>query len=159
MQLQERLSAIPPREWITNQAVIFDWYDGPRSGACRLANPEGEFLFDLLDERHNPDGLDDRLFRLREIPDGTMERILTALRELGHPDNAVWVPVWKFTNPTNRQNAEELLQEIESTARALPIVIASRDLEHFQGCWSTKNTNGDAADWFRALGVPVLPGV
>jgi hypothetical protein len=159
MQLEKLLAAVPAGQWETKQAIVFDWYDGPRSGICRLANLEGEFLFELLEERLNPEGLDDRLFRLREVPLGTMEKTLAVLGELGHPENAVWVPIWKFADPMNQQRAEQFLEEVEAKARLLPVVVASRDLKHFQGCWSTEKTNGDVTDWFSTLGAPLVPGL
>ena len=51
MTLESQLVSIPPEQWKTRQAVIFDWYDGPREGICALEHPCLEFSFKLLAER------------------------------------------------------------------------------------------------------------
>src|SRR5687767_8073260 len=81
-------------EWETRQVIIFDWYDGPREGMCRLKNPSTEFYFKLLDERATVDELDDRIFDIYELPVGSLDQIITILSNLGTPATPVWVPVW-----------------------------------------------------------------
>ncbi|MCI0682881.1 MAG: hypothetical protein L0Y71_12330 [Gemmataceae bacterium] len=159
MDLEAKLAATPVDKWTTKQAIVFDWHDGPREGLCALGHPEAEFLFELLDERHNPDDLDDRLFRLRQVPAGTVARALSVLSVLGGPTHCVWVPVWRFTDPAQQREAEKFLEDLQVKSSPLDVVIASRDLEHFQGCWRTENANGEAVDWFARLGVPATPSV
>ena len=69
MKLEQLLGSLPCQKWQTRQAIVLDWYDGPRQGLCALDKPGGEFVFEILDERVNEQGLDDRLFRLRALPD------------------------------------------------------------------------------------------
>lgn len=154
MDSANHLTAVPVDQWETQQAIVFDWHDGPREAILSLANPRGEFFFELLDERYNPEGLDERLFRVREIPAGTVAKTLSLLDELGQPEHAVWIPVWKFANAMSKEKAEQFLEEVQAKARQLPVVVASRDLEHFDGCWNTDKTNGQVVDWFSTLGVP-----
>src|SRR5712691_11225607 len=104
---------MPPDQWVPGQTIAFDWYDGPRAGVCSLGRPGGEFFFELLDERYNPDGLDDRLYRLSELPPGTVEEVQTALAVLGRPLNPVWVPVWSFPGDMDRQRPEQVVQGID----------------------------------------------
>ena len=94
MDLEKTLTAIPVDAWTTRQAIVLDWHDGPRQGVCSLSHPAAEFVFEQIDERHNPEGMDDRLFRLRHVPEGTVARALEVLGDLGGPDHCVWVPVW-----------------------------------------------------------------
>ena len=159
MDLKKVLTAVPVDQWRTQQVIVFDWHDGPREGLCSLANPQAEFFFALLDERHNPDGLDDRLFRIREVSPGTVARTIKELRDLGAPDSVVWVPVWRFPNVANAQRAERFLEELRTKAAPLSVVIASRDLERFQGCWDAGTVNQPASDWFSSLSIPMNPGV
>lgn len=159
MDLKKSLAAVPVNQWRAQQVIVFDWHDGPREGLCSLANPQAEFFFDLLDERHNPDGLDDRLFRIREVPAGTVARAIEQLGDLGAPNSPVWIPVWSFPNEASRQHAEQFLGELLTTATPLSVVVASRDFERFQGCWDTATINQPAADWFSSLSIPLNPGV
>src|SRR5438876_4645618 len=103
MKLETLLGSLPVDQWVTKQAVVFDWFDGPREGVCSLARPGGEFYFELLDERPNAEDLDDRLFRLSELAPGSVTEVLTATRELGQPTGPVWVPMWRFPNETAQQ--------------------------------------------------------
>ncbi len=159
MELENKLAAIPVDEWLTEQAIVFDWQDGPSEGLCSLRHPEAEFQFELLDQRHNPDDLDDRLFRLRQLPMGTVAEALRVLSVLGQPTHCVWAPLWRFADAAQQRQAEKLLDELQAKATPLDLVIASRDMKHFQGCWRSKTANGEAVDWFARLVVPTTPRV
>jgi hypothetical protein len=158
MNLEERLASLPVERWQTHQAIVFDWYDGPREGVGSLLRPGGEFFFELLDERPTADDLDDRLFRLSELPGGSVAEIRQALRELGDPTGPVWVPVWRFPTPTAREHAEQRLREVQARARPTSVVIATRDMVHFFGRWEVERTGNHEADWFARLRFPQPPG-
>jgi hypothetical protein len=154
MTLELSLPSVPVQTWQTGQAIVFDWYDGPRSGVCSLAQPGGEFAFDLLAERANAEDLDDRLFRLKELAPGTVAQVLQLIQDLGQPANSVWVPVWKFSNPAARDRVEREIDQLLSQARTTPLVIATRDMAHFLGCWNLDRVGQNGKDWFAFLGVP-----
>jgi hypothetical protein len=153
MSFQGDVRALPTTQWVTRQAIIFDWYDGPREGVCALSRPCVEFAFELLDERSNPDDLDDRLFRLKEMPAGSVDGIVAAVTKLEPPDKVVWVPVWTFPNELEQKQTERRVQEILSRAQATPLVIATRDMEHFLGCWQIEPSSNGVRDWFAVLGI------
>jgi len=153
MSLEKVLESLPVDQWKTKQVIAFDWYDGPRAGVCSLSHPVAEFCFDLLDEKYNPDGCDHRLFRLSELPLGSVEEILKALEELGSPLNPVWVPVWRFPNDATRQTAEQTVERIGAAKRRTNLVLYSQDWEHFLGLWQTPTTREKPADWFSFLGI------
>ena len=157
MDLAGTLLGVPAREWETEQAIVFDWHDGPVEGICALAKPGGEFLFKLVDERHNPDGLDSRLFAVRQVPLDSVNRILNLLTELGEPENALWVPVWQFEKAESQQAAERFLQELDARAQPVPVVFSSPDLKCFQGCWSAEDFNGEALSWSAIPGASLAP--
>lgn len=135
MTPEQRLLAVPLERWSTRQAIVLDWYDGPREGLCALASPGGEFLFELLGERPNPDDLDDRLFLIREIPDGTVDALVADIQELGSPGGPVWVPVWRFRTESARERVEQRLRQIQTDARPISLVVSTRDLKRFLECW------------------------
>lgn len=115
MNAQETLCSVPASDWMIDQVIVFDWYDGPRAGVARMRRPECEFAFELLAERYNPEGLDDRLFRVYELPQGSVRQILDALTPLGRPVNSVWVPMWSFAS---KEQEERVRQEV---AFSLPL--------------------------------------
>jgi hypothetical protein len=156
MRIEEKLASVPMEDWKVRQVVAFDWYDGPRAGVCAMAQPEVEFSFALLDERFNPDGLDDRLYRLSELPPGSVDRVLQAVQPIDQPVNPVWVPLWKFPTNQAREEAEQQIQEIESARRQTAVVLLSQDMEQFQGHWSVDPAQPDRADWFAFLGIPPI---
>lgn len=137
--MEQLLLALDVQHWETRQTVAFDWYDGPRQGLCALAVPECEFVFDLVDERCNPDGVDDRLFRLREIPKGTVARVLSLIASLG--------------TPSEQASAEAAIDEILAASRPTPIVIRTDVMKTFLGCWEIPEMPPEGECLFTFLGI------
>ena len=154
MNLETFLATIPVSEWETKLTIVLDWFDGPREGICSLSNPVAEFYFELLDERPTADDLDDRLFRLREIPPGSVNEVLFLIRDLGSPTNTIWVPVWKFSDEKAKQKAESYLENLRTNARPISIIISTPDFIHFRGCWDVGLKEGNGANWFSKLKIP-----
>lgn len=153
MELKNKLTSRAPDDWVVDQVIVFDWYDGPRQGVACLTQPPCEFYFELLAERYNPNGLDDRLFRVSELPPGSVAKVLEATQALGSPTNAVWVPTWKFSSEGERRQADQAINQILSARKDTGIVIASPDMATFLGCWQTDGDSHPITDWFSALGV------
>jgi len=63
------------QRWGVAELIVLDYYDGPREGLCKLAIPAGEFSFKMIAERYNPDGLDDRFYRLSSLPPGSVDKL------------------------------------------------------------------------------------
>jgi len=147
MKLEEKLTSMPVNQWKVDRIYAFDWYDGPREGVCSLTVPSCEFYFELLDERYNPDGLDDRLFRLSELPTGSVRDVVAAVPDLASPSESV------------RQKADERIDAATARKRPTALVIHSQDLENFLGCWQVDLTEAKTADWFAVLGIPQEPSI
>jgi hypothetical protein len=154
MKLEDVLASVAPEQWVPGQIIIFDWYDGPRQGIGRLAHPRCEFAFEMLAQRYNPDDLDDRLFRLSELPSGSVDEALDAIRSLGGPANVLWVPVWRFETEEKRRQADQRIDDILVKRRETAVVVYSRDMATFLGRWQAEAGEEEAADWFSILGVP-----
>lgn len=159
MNLEKALLATPVEEWKADLAIALDWFDGARQGICRLSHPAVEFYFDLLDERNNPNGLDDRLYRLSEVPEGSTAAVQEACAILGHPTGPVWVPIWRFPDADAKDRAERTIRSIEDRKRPTKIVVFSRDAEEFLGCWSMDEVASNGSDWFTRLHVPAPIGL
>jgi hypothetical protein len=153
MSLEQVLASLPVEQWQTRQAIIWDWFDGPREGVCALRRPHAAFWFELLDERPTADDLDYRMFRVSEIAPDQVDAIQTLLPELGHAAGPVWVPVWQFATDAARQRAEVFIHTVQAHARPTATVIATRDMAHFLGCWEVPREQHPGADWFAALGI------
>lgn len=153
MSIETLLLSAAVQKWSIQQVVVFDWHDGPRQGVCALATPECEFVFDLVAERFNPDGLDDRLFRLREIPKGTIARILSLVSPLGPPAIPVWAPVWSFPNASEKDSADKAIDEILNSSRHTNILVRTHDMKAFLGCWEIDEISPEGTDWFANLGT------
>jgi hypothetical protein len=153
MNLESTLTSVPADQWKVSLSIIFDWYDGPRQGICRLAQPAVEFSFELIDERFSPDGPDDRLFRLSEIPAGSVEAVLSGLQNLGHPTGPYWVPIWRFPSEEERQGAEALVKQVQQARRPTSLVLSTRDMVEFLGCWKVPTGERPTGGWFAALNL------
>lgn len=128
----EDLTEYPAECWVADQSVVLDWYDGPRAGLCRLRTPRIEFVFDLLAERATPDGLDDRLFSIGIVPNGTVTRLTEELTFAGAPTSPVWVPMWQGT-PEQLRDANRAVVEAKSSAKEPRFVVSSSDMTSFRG--------------------------
>jgi hypothetical protein len=151
--LEEILKGVPPPEWATEQAIIFDWYDGPREGICALSNPKACFAFRLLAERPTEDDLDDRLFSLSSIPDATVAEVINLLSPLGEPTKPVWVPMWKFPNQSTQDAVEDKLDALLAAQRLTKLIVYTRDMKNFLGCWEKDAGDLGVKDWFSALAI------
>ena len=141
-------------DWVARQTVVFDWYDGPKHGVCALAVPAIEFVFDLLAERYNADGIDDRLFRLRILPDGSVKKILSSVSALGSPSSAVWIPVWQFDTEAEKQRADSEIDMILASAQTSDLILWTQDMQTFLGLWDEADIQAAAdLDWFSRLKI------
>lgn len=155
--LEEMLLAIPPQEWRTQQLVVLDWYDGPRTGFCRLACPEAEFYFSLLDERYNPHGLDDRLLAVHQLPPGLYEELLQVLSFLGGPEGQVWCPIWLHPDPARLEQGRSQVEALIGRTRPTGLVVLTRNGRDFLGCWRKSSNEPGMGNWFETLGIPPAP--
>jgi hypothetical protein len=147
------LASLPASDWRIGQVVVFDWFDGPRHGVARLTKLECEFVFELLAERHNPDGLDERLFRVGKLPPGSVAEVLQAVHSLGSPANAVWIPLWQFDDEEERLRADRAIDHVLGQRTDTGLVIGSSDMTTFHGCWPEDGANGRVQDWFSLPGI------
>src|SRR5262245_14834799 len=138
MRLEALLQSVPPDQWSVQDVIAFDWYDGPREGVCALAHPQVEFFFALLDERINVNDVDDRLFRLSELPQGSV----AGLRS-----------VWQFTTEEDRRQALQAARDLVSAGRPTSLVIRAQEFGQVRGCWNVDRAEQDRKDWFAYLGI------
>lgn len=141
MKLEEVLAAVPVHDWRVHEVYSLDWQDGPRAGVCSLSTPRCEFYFDLLDERLNPEGLDDRLFRLSELPPGAVAEVVSAAGELAN------------VNEGTRKKAQGRIQAVEAARRPTAVIVYTRDMRQFLGCWNINEVVPGTRDWFAVLGI------
>ena len=154
MSIEQKLINCDVSRWRTRLAVVFDWYDGPRHGICALENPQCEFVFYLLDEQTNPDGLDHRLFRISEIPDGSVDNLVSQVAVLGSPFASVWTPIWRFPTEQKRAEADSDVEKLLDSGRQTNIIFLSQDLISYLGRWNAEVIPNERVDWFAALKIP-----
>lgn len=148
----ESLLNVAPMSWKVGQVIVLDWYDGPRSGLCRLTEPRVDLLFELLDERQTEDGLDDRLFSLSILAEGTFTAVLSSLAFAGTPPQPVWVPRWQSSNQADLEGANAAVQNAKALAVATSLVTRTSDFISFRGIWNL-SALGKESDWFSFLGI------
>jgi hypothetical protein len=140
MEWENKLLSVHAEQWIVDQVIALDWYDGPRSGMCILAFPAAEFAFEIVDEEPNSDGLDLRIVRLKELPTNSVASFAADLERFGSGPRSkpVWCPIWTFPNEQARQQAEKLVKSLENRARPTDLLISTTDMVHIRSCWQAK---------------------
>jgi hypothetical protein len=140
----------PVASWRTGQAIVLDWYDGPREGLCRMEHPAAELTFILLAERATADDLDERLFSLAFLPSGTVANVLRALAFAGAPSAPVWVPLWHSPVSEELARANEVVAAAMQSAVATDLVVATADFVRFEALWEVPRPH-TTRDWFAFL--------
>ncbi len=154
MSIEDLLRTTDISDIKIRQAIAFDWHDGPRQGVCELEFPKCEFVFDLLAERFNPEGLDDRLFSLRELPCGSVRDIQSLLSMLGSPSSRIWIPIWRFATDADRIAADAAIDKVLDASRKTEFVLWTRDIQEFLGLWSMDGTESSGVDdLFKLFGI------
>jgi hypothetical protein len=138
--------------WVVEQVIVQDWYDGPRSGICRLRVPAIELVFEMLDERYVEDDRDDRLYGIKIASPGAVDSVLKALDFAGPPASPIWSPIWRSSDPAQLETASQVIDGVYRQAVATNVVLLSRDFRTFAGRWLVSEANG-VVDWFEYLGI------
>jgi hypothetical protein len=147
---QELLLSTPPGDWVVDLAIVFNWYDGPREGICKLAAPDCEFLFKLLAERPTDEALDDRVFSASPLPVGALSRVTDALGFAVAPSRPVWVPIWHSDVEGQLAAADKAIEDAIGPAPHAQIVMKTKDFERFTGVWQVEDP-ATVKDWFTFL--------
>ena len=138
--LEARLLAAPPEAWRVRECLVVGWYDGPTEGFCKLETPGATLHFSLLEERHNPHGLDDRLFTIRLLPPGTYE----VLQRLFDVEGA-------------EEQLDREMKRALSSATPLDLLISTQNWRQVLGCWRKSAYEPVGRSWFETLGIPPPP--
>lgn len=121
--------------WRVEQVIVLDWYDGPQMGFCEMRYPECSFYFELFAQQSSQNDLDNRLFRIKEIPLSTMREILLMMAELGEPKKPLWIPKWEFDSEIAKSGVEKQIEQIIKKSQETKILIQTQDMNKFQGYW------------------------
>src|SRR5438094_3246242 len=105
------------------QLVALGWYDGPTNGLLRSDGLA--WKFDMVDEIHNPDGLDLRLFTLAPLPVAAWERLVRAITPYQTPSGPLWVPVWQFPTDADTKAVNRVTDEVLQEAGPVEWVVAA----------------------------------
>ena len=135
------LDSMPFQNWRMDQIVIFGFYDGPEKGVARLSLPAYEFTFKKIAERYNPDGLDDRLFLIGELPTGSASKIQACMQQ-------------QRIDPEEKGKSDAEIQKILALEIVTNSVIHSREFENILGYWPGIYKAEQTRDWFVELGIP-----
>jgi hypothetical protein len=153
--LERELLSTPVEQWVVDQVVVLDYYDGPRGGVCALVKPAVEFVFECQAEQPDPDGLDMRIMRVRALPPQSVARLASGLNSLGAGSvhRPIWCPVWRFPSAELRGKADELVKDVEAAATVTDVLIATTDMVSFGACWKS-GTPGPFSSVVPPVGTP-----
>jgi hypothetical protein len=126
--------ATPPTG--ARRVLILGYYDGATDGVLE-ADTGDVYRFDLLNETHNPEGLDHRSFALRLLPAGSLDRLTEAIGPHIPPTWPVWLPVWRFPNDATRQDVEQTVDAVLAQAGDLLWEVRPKDTVTFESMVAT----------------------
>jgi len=136
--------------WVIRLVLVMDWYDGPRGGACALSAPNRDYWFELVDERSRTEDLDDRLFRLLDLPLGSVDRLVACLHPLGSPSGTVWVPRFSHDDAAMLARVRRDVDEVHARAVESELIVRSDTTESFAEGWLVPPGTA-VTDWFHYL--------
>jgi hypothetical protein len=90
--LETYFREVPVAQWVVNQCIVLDWYDGPVSGICRLSLPACCFQFESFADRF-PGAGEGHLFRMAQVSNQATDDLLQFLAKNGEADGQSWFPV------------------------------------------------------------------
>ncbi len=152
VSFEETLSSVPAEDWQVQQAIVFDWHDGPREGLCELTRPECCFYFKAIEERAADDDLDDRFFRVAPTPPGSVKNALSILDALGLPSKPIWVPIWNFPTEEIRLKAERQLDDLVNGLEQAALIVRTPDMIHFLSTVPREALTSEPTPRLRAVG-------
>ncbi|OJT27008.1 hypothetical protein BO221_03120 [Archangium sp. Cb G35] len=139
---EARLLATPPEAWHVRDSLVVGWYDGPTEGFCWLEPPGARLYFSLLEERHNPHGLDDRLFTVHLLSPGTYE---------------VLQPLFDFEggrmDPVREERLDREVKQAIASATPLDLLVYTQNWRQVLGCWRRSAYEPRGRTWFETLGI------
>ena len=147
------LGDVDALEWIPRQSIVFDWSNGPKQGICALAYPQTEFEFKCIAEKYNPDGIDHRLYSLLELPSGSVDCVLGLIKELGTPENTVWIPIWNFPTQEDKHKVNAQIDQLLGSGKPTNLIFYSQDLVSILGCWKVDSLPENVDDLFKTFGI------
>ncbi len=151
--IASELGRVNPTKWIVRQSIVFDWFDGPKQGICALDFPLAEFEFRCIAKKHNPNGVDHRLYTLHELPIGSVDLVLDLIGQLGTPESKVWIPVWNFGTEEEKQHVDARIDQLLDKSESSNLVIYSYDTVSILGCWFLDSLPTHPEELFDLLGI------
>jgi len=106
------------------RVIALGFYDGPTEGVLQTTDGAA-YRFDLIAEEHNPDGLDDRTFALRPLPEGVFEEVAELV---GASAAVVVVPRWPVAGPDRQAEIDRRLDALLASARPSVWEVRCREL-------------------------------
>ncbi len=89
--------------------IGFGYSDGVTDGILKTRGGS-VYRFHLVDEDHNPDGLDRRTFRLARLPATAFTDIVALLSPFVDARWPCWVPLWEFPSDDVRRSVDEKIE-------------------------------------------------
>lgn len=137
--------------------VVFDYYDGPLEGVLACDACGGEYLFRTI--AWNPDRLT-RVFELRPVSRGTLQRVTEICSPLGSPRWPVWVPRWSFQSEEVERRVSTELNEVLQAQGELRLIVAAAAIDRHIDAARTADAHTSQPDlqfWLEWLGIPSAP--
>ena len=129
-EFDKAFKTLPTNKWAVEQLIILDWYDGPRSGFCKMTRPKVRFYFEVIADCYLQDDTDDHLFQLSDCPTEKLDAVIEIFAKVGQPQKPSWIPSGNMDLEDEKQ-IETIISELEASS----IIVQSHNMTEFSCCW------------------------
>lgn len=124
--------SLSPDKWKVEQVIVFDWYDWPRRGFCKMAQPATCFYFEVLADAYSEEDTDDHLYQISSCDTTNFDEVIQIFTTVDQPRKPIWIP---SNNSNLSADDEREIAQIISQVKPTDIVIQSRNMLEFSRCW------------------------
>jgi hypothetical protein len=147
------------------KVISLGFYDGPTSGVLQCETCSANHKFDMLDWDEQQEV---RIFRLAQLPSGSLDRCVRVYADIGSPRWPLWVPSVESSSPETRDAVNRTVQQVLDSAEPATVVMAwvpsadmilsatrvpAEDLSNAPD-WFSADEPAITHDWFARLGLP-----
>lgn len=123
MKINNMFNNFQSKKLKLSQIVVLDWYDGPTEGLCKINDSDSFYSFKLIAEREEDNDVNDRLFKLSEINQNVVSKILVLLKPYLQSSGIYLTPEIEKLSKNESATLDKLLSELDTKNKMEEVII------------------------------------